>query len=250
MQLVASFILTIALIFNVAIARSEPLKIATTFYTPPFIFSTSNNHFYGFDITTMQYLCKKINRECTFVPIAFDDLLPTVKKGTIPIAINALTITDSRMKFVDFSKPYLPSECSLLVKSSSTGFPISIPELDKRTFGVVKGNIFTEIIRSLGITKARIKGYSNTSDMINALNNGDVSTLLIDSPSANFWQMESKGMFQIRGPQIPCGDGLGIAVNKNETKLLKALNQAIDAYHQSPQFHANFNQYIRVNRMQ
>ncbi len=59
---------------------------------------------------------------------------------------------------------------------------------------------------------------------------------LMDSPSAYFWDIHSSGALKMIGDPIPSGIGFGIAVNKEETLLLHAINKALLIYLQSDDF--------------
>lgn len=252
MWIVKRLILIPLLFFSmITVSAAQQLIVAVTPFRPPFVFKTANNHYYGFDISLMLHICKTIKRECVFKSMDFDDLLRDVASESeeIMIAISGITITPQRWKIVNFSKPYIPSECSYLTKAENADNPLTLDFLNEQRFGIEKGNIFDEVIRSVGINNAPISSYRNVHELIDALNRNNVSMIMLDTPSAYFWQLESKGQFKVIGKPFTCGYGMGIVVNKDEVQLLRQINQALDIYHQSEAYKLDYNRFINYKYM-
>lgn len=250
MWLLKRFILMMFItVFVTTVTIAQPLQVAVTPFTPPFSFKTSSNNYYGFDISLMLEVCQILKRECIFKSMEFDKLLNEVANNRSPVAISSITITPERLKTVNFSKPYIPSECSFLTHKKNDHHPFDLTFLDRQRFGIVRGNIFEEVIRSLGVNNAPVIRYRDNHALIDALNRNNVSMIMLDTPAAFYWQMQSKGMFKTFGKPFKCGYGIGIAINKDNTELLQEINNAIDLYHQSEAFKTDYNRYINYKFM-
>ncbi|MCC5792987.1 MAG: transporter substrate-binding domain-containing protein [Legionellaceae bacterium] len=232
------------LLLQTHISRAEPLEIMVNGDAAPYVMMTGNNVFHGFDIDMMLYLCKVMNRECSFRSAPFDQIINAVATGAVQLAVSGITITRARADRVNFTQPYLPSLCSYLGKSNIRGVDPNLSFLEQQRFGIVSGTIFGDIIRSSGVTNARITTYNDTHTLIDALYRGNISLVLLDKPSALYWQARGKGTFTIVGKPFPCGLGMAIAVNPQNTSLLNELNHAITQYARSELYQTHRRLYM------
>jgi polar amino acid transport system substrate-binding protein len=230
--------------FLIQWVKAEDLVIGVASYTPPFVYKTSTNHYYGFDVFMMMDLCKIIEANCTFTSIPFNELIDAVAKGKVDMAVSAITITIERMERVNFSKPYMPSYCSLLTRSDNISGTVDINYLEKQYYGIRQQDVFEIIIRSMGILNAPIYTYRNDHLLIDSLRKEKISMIMMDTPSAFYWQVKSKGVFKVLGKPFDCGYGFGIAINKNETSLKRRIDEAIDKYHDNGDFKEDYNRFL------
>ncbi|HET8855455.1 MAG TPA: transporter substrate-binding domain-containing protein [Salinimicrobium sp.] len=97
---------------------SEPLIIGIT-ETPPFIIK-ENGKYKGLSISSWELVNEKLNADFRFRTYpSLISLLEGIENGEVDFSINPITVTDSRMKRLDFSQPYFISYTGV-AKNSET----------------------------------------------------------------------------------------------------------------------------------
>ena len=247
MMLMKKLLLTLSfLLTSIGILHAdEPLKIGTTQFTYPFVIQGGNHQLFGFDIAMMTYICATIHRSCEYRIMKFDELLPAVANKEIDVAVNSITITPQRAQIVDFSTPYLVSKTRFLAQKNMNKTPFSVKLLSTSKIGGLTGTITKEELLSLGVNNPNITYYKQEGNMIEALTAGNIDLALVDEPTAAYWATHSAGELIEFGKSITYGFGLGIAVNKEETELLKKINAALQKYQNSKNFKIDYAMYIQ-----
>jgi polar amino acid transport system substrate-binding protein len=221
-----------------------PLRVGIDSFTPPFVMEGANRQYFGFDISMMEYICKHIQRRCIFIPLNFEQIFNAVEKGEVNTAVSALTITSARATRVNFSIPYLLSASRFLGSSEWAKQPFGLAVLHNRRIGVEKGTIFPAVIEALGVRNPKIIEYADAPTLIDALQTGKIDFVLIDDPSAIYWQSQSSGKLRVLGQGFTYGFGFGIAINPREIDLLREINQALVSYQNSKEFKRDYGKYI------
>lgn len=225
-------------------AAGEPLVVGIQSFTPPFVMQGAKNEIYGFDVDMMNSLCKILDRSCQFRIMKFEELIPAVENNTIDAAVSSITITSKRAKIVSFSSPYLMSYSRFLATHSTESKPFSIESLTSKTVGVESGTIFSDQINDMKIKNVTIKEYPRIEEQLEALNSGKVDYILVDNPTALYWEANSSGAFSVVGKPYMYGYGLGIVMNINNKELVQNINKAILQYQDSDDFKTNYNRYL------
>ncbi len=239
--LVAFFLLS--LIIVPSYAKDQPLRVAVNPYSSPFVMR-GNHQIYGFDIAMMDKLCEIINRDCQYVMMNFDQIIPSIMNKNVDLGISDITITLERAKLVNFTMPYMTSRTSFLGKKELQNSVITPTFLQDKTIGVKQGSIFPQVIKSLGVTNPKIINFNEEGKIIDALINGDIDLAMLEEPTAMYWQSNSSAVLAVIGKPITFGNGLGIAVNKDNAALLDSLNNAIKQYLNSKDFKTNYHMYL------
>ena len=81
---------------------------------PPFTSFNAKNEWEGFEIDLLAALCKQMDADCPIVSIAWDGLIPALTGKKIDIIFNSMSITEERMKVIDFSDKYYNSPAELI----------------------------------------------------------------------------------------------------------------------------------------
>ena len=225
-------------------AAGEPLNVGIVSFVPPFIMQGANKESSGFDVDMMNSICKMIDRTCVYHIMRFNQLLPSVAKGTLDVAVSSITITPGRQKIVNFSVPYMLGSSRFLTKKVKPAPAFSLEALSGKNIGVASGTIFSDQIHEMAIKDPNIKEYPRLEDQLDALNSGQVDYILVDSPTATYWDANSADSLMAIGPPYPFGDGLGVAINPNEVDLLSAINDAMLKYQNGPEYKMNYDKYL------
>jgi polar amino acid transport system substrate-binding protein len=199
----------------------EPLTVGSDIPYPPFE-QGKPGKYTGFDIELMEAIAAKIGRTAEFQDTSFETIFRDVGQGKFEAVISAATITPEREKEVAFSDPYYLSEQAILVKEGSD--IKGLAELEGKTVGAQQGTTGLE----LGKEKANaseLRPYPEGPDAINALKAGTVEAVIIDAPVAQN-AVEEEGGVEI-AEKVPTEETYGIAVAKDNTTLLKEINQGL-----------------------
>ena len=242
------FLLIVHLAFQplFALAQNEPLTVAAPPYYPPFIMQGANNQFFGFDISMMVFICKQIERQCQFKIIDFDKAIDAVSNQQVDVAVGAISINTERAQKVYFSTPYLPTQAQFLGRAQEGSKTFSLTDLANKRIGIEKGSVFDQEIKILGVKNPTIVPYQHKEMMLEALSQQKIDYVLLDAPTSQYWQNHSSGILTALGEPFDYGNGLGIAVNKQDTVLLNQINQALIKYQKSGDFKTNYSLYLEI----
>ena len=81
------------------------LVMATNAQFPPYE-SLSGDKVVGFDADMMQAVCDKLGYELKIEDMEFDSIIAAVDSGKADVGVAGMTVTEDRLKNIDFSDPY------------------------------------------------------------------------------------------------------------------------------------------------
>lgn len=93
------------------------LIMVTNAEFPPYE-SYENGKVIGIDIDIMEAICDELDMELEVQNIAFDSLISAVDREIADVGAAAVSITEERLKQVDFSKPYAQAKQVVLVRNN------------------------------------------------------------------------------------------------------------------------------------
>lgn len=204
------------------------LTVGSDLDFPPMEALDDNGNPTGFGVAMTQELCDRLGLEMNFLdPQNFDSLVTQVNAGeTMDIAVSSITITDERAEMVAFSDPYYDSNLALVV---SKGAYTDKKELNSPDviIGVQSGSSGEDWAKE-NLPEATIKAFGGPTDAMTALTAGQVQGVVYDEPvAANHTgangQFPDAEILEV----IATGEQYGIAVNKDNTKLLEDINAAL-----------------------
>lgn len=110
--LVAAFMPTdgkIVIPADLELAGDKMLKMGTNAAFAPFEYAEGDK-IVGFDITMAQNIAKQAGTKLTVVDMEFNSLISALTAGTIDFVAAGMSVTEERLKNVDFSNPYYASQ--------------------------------------------------------------------------------------------------------------------------------------------
>jgi len=169
------------------------------------------------------------------IPTTRDKLISGVAEGLGDIAVGNLTVTEDRLKLVDFAAPQGQRPNTEIVVTGPKSPPISaIDDLSGKTVHVRKASSYFESLTALndrfrkqGKPEAKLVLVSDAledEDMMEMLNAGLLEVIVVDDWKAEMWaQILSKIKPQ---PEIALREGgqVGWAIRKGSPKLQEAIN--------------------------
>ncbi len=180
----------------------------------------------GFGVAMMNEIASRLGLECEFLPPQnFDTLITQVASAAkMDIAVSSITITDERAETVAFSNPYYDSNLAVVVAKDSE--LQSIDDLSSAIIGVQQGTSGEDWAKE-NAPDAELAPFTGITEVMAALRTGKVTAAVYDQPVAeNLVANEFKDDAKVLDI-IATGEQYGIAINKDNTKLVEDINKVL-----------------------
>jgi polar amino acid transport system substrate-binding protein len=186
----------------------------------PFSYVASDGTMSGFDIDVAEAVAKELGLEPVQKKFKFGGIVEGVKSGRFDAAVASHTITEERLKAVNFSIPYYYSGPQIFVRPDST--VQTLDDLKGKEIAVSKGSTYAEMAQ-----KVTDKIILLDSDVValEALSKGKHDAVITDFVTGK--EAIGAGM-QIVGKDMLGRSEQAIAVAKGNDKLLEEINKAIE----------------------
>jgi len=211
-----------------------PLKVAIDPTYEPFTFKSADGQPTGFDVDVANALCEQIKRKCEFVEQVWDSMIPGLNAKKYDVIISSMSITDERLKEVDFTDKYYNTPSRIVLKKG-TKFT-DAASIKGKKIGVLKGS--TQEKYALGDLKPAgviVNSYEAQDQVYLDIKSGRLDGTVADymEVTGGFLSKPEGAKYELVGPDLKdpkyYGYGAGIALRKGEDKLKGELNEAIKA---------------------
>lgn len=205
-------------------AEGSTLRIGTDATYPPFeIVDTESGQPVGFDIDIIKAVCEVNGWTPEFIVTPFDGIISGLKGGKYDCIISAMTITPERAAMVAFSEPYYLAGQVVAVPVSDTVINSSA-DLVRRRVGVQLGTTGERMAKAMqGVT---VFSYDNIGAAFIDMENGHLDAVLNDYPTTMEY-IKRRALAKTVG-ELLSEEHYGIAVRKDNHKLLEYINKAIE----------------------
>jgi len=174
------------------------------------------------------------------VPMARDQLFPSLQQGKVDVVAAALTITPERMKMADFSTPTRTGVSEIAVIAPGVA-PVATPEaLSGRAVFVRRSSSYyeslqqlNETLKSSGKPPVLIKEAPEAledDDLLEMVNAGLVEITIMDDYMVDFWAQVFANVRPQKGAAIRSGGDIAVGVRKNNPRMLEATNRWIKTH--------------------
>ena len=197
------------------------LTMATNAAFPPYEMTTDAGEFEGIDIDTAKAIAEKLGLELQIDDMDFDAALLSVQQGKADIVMAGVTVTDERKAVMDFSDSYATGVQVVIVKEGSD---VTLDNLGEKMIGTQRGTT-GYIYTSDDYGDDHVTAYDNGASAVQALINGQVDCVVIDSAPAEAFVAANAGLTILDTEYVT--ESYAIGVNKDNTALLDAINQAL-----------------------
>lgn len=216
------------------------LLIAVDAPYPPFEIGTPDDaDFSGFDVDVGTGIAEKLGLQPEFQDTSFDTIFRDVAAGQFDVVIAASTITPGRQKTVNFSDPYYEAQQALVVPEGSD--IATVEDLAGKIVGAQDATT-GETYANDETDAAEVRGYPEGPDAISALVTGQVDAAIIDQPVAAD-AVEKQGGIVI-ATEIPTNELYGIAIAKENTEMLDAVNKALTELKEDGTIQGLYDKYL------
>ena len=220
-------------------AAGGVLTMATNAEFPPYEFH-DGGEIVGIDVEIAEAIAEKLGMTLEIEDIAFDSIIPEVDSGKADIGLAGMTVSEDRLKNVDFSEPYTTASQVIIVKNESD---IAGPDdLAGKYIGVqlgTTGDIYASDYEEEGST---IERYSKGFEAVQAMMQGKIDAVVIDLEPAKVFVSENEGI-KILDEALTVEE-YAIAVKKGNTELVEKLNGALAELKDSGELQAIIDKYI------
>ena len=224
-----------------AVTTPAELKVAIDPTYEPFTFKTADGQPTGFDVDIANALCEQIKRKCVFVEQVWDSMIPGLNAKKYDVIISSMSITDDRMKEVDFTDKYYNTPSRIVLKKG-TKFT-DAASIKGKKIGVLKGS--TQEKYALGELKTAgvvVNSYEAQDQVYLDIKSGRLDGTVADymEVTGGFLSKPEGAKYELVGPDLKdpkyFGYGAGIALRKGEDGLKAELNAAIKAIRSAPTY--------------
>ncbi|WP_347549393.1 transporter substrate-binding domain-containing protein [Pseudalkalibacillus hwajinpoensis] len=186
---------------------------------PPFSTVDENGDLSGFDVAVGKAIAEKLGLEPEVEKFKFSGMVSAIQSGRYDAAVASHTITDERKKAVNFSEPYYYSGPVLYVQPGSD--IKSIEDLSGKDVAVSKGSTYEKSAQEY---TDKISNYDSDQTALRALSEGKHDAVITDDITGK--QAIEEG-FKIEKIEQLGTSEQAVAIKKENSKLLEAVNEAI-----------------------
>jgi len=198
---------------------------------PPFSEKGPDGQWRGWEIDIGQAVCAAMNEECVLVEIAWDGLIPALLSRRIDVVMASMSITEERMRTIDFSEKYYDSPAVVVAPRSST-ISDDPQTFDGKVVGVQLATIHSNYVEKyLADHVDAVRTYQSFDEVNQDLAAGRVDAVIGDSIAIEpFLQSQAGQCCEIKAELYDeeiFGLGAGFGLRKGEDDLKARLNAAI-----------------------
>ena len=200
------------------------LKIGSdTTYPPMEMIDPDTQEIIGFDIDVMDAICERISCKADFVTTAWDGIFAALAQGEFDLVVSGVSITEERMKSMDFSDPYLVVSQAILSRVEDEG--LTVDDFKQgRMLAAQTATTNAQLAENL-VGRENVRLYDTFAAAILALQNADVDGVVIDGTSGAAYEQQFAGELTMGITGLKA-DPLGIVFQKG-SPLVDDINEGL-----------------------
>ena len=197
------------------------LIMSTNAAFPPYEMVADDGSFEGIDVEVAGAIAGKLGLELVVDDMDFDAALLAVQQNKSDIVMAGVTVTEDRQLIMNFSDSYATGVQVVIVKEGSD---VTLDNLGEKMIGTQRGTT-GYIYTSDDYGDDHVTAYDNGASAVQALQNGQVDCVVIDAAPAEAYVEANPGLTILDTEYVT--ENYAIGVNKDNTALLDAINQAL-----------------------
>ena len=197
------------------------LIMSTNAAFPPYEMVADDGSLEGIDVEVAGAIAGKLGLELVVDDMDFDAALLAVQQNKSDIVMAGVTVTEDRQLIMDFSDSYATGVQVVIVKEGSD---VTLDNLGEKMIGTQRGTT-GYIYTTDDYGDDHVTAYDNGASAVQALLNGQVDCVVIDSAPAEAFVAANAGLTILDTEYVT--ENYAIGVNKDNTALLDAINQAL-----------------------
>lgn len=221
--------------------RRVVLRFLTTGDFPPFNFYDEDGVLTGFNVDLARAICLQLQVTCEVSERPWAQLLPSLQKSEVDAVIAGHAVTAQALQKVAFSDRYFHTPGRFARRRKNTGLTATPEGLEGKRIAVASGTAHEAYVRQF-FRGSRILVFDNPDIAREALKAGEVDVVFGDAVSLSFWinGTASEQCCRFSGgaflePKF-FGDGMAIALPKDDPQLKADVNNALAEVRTSGRF--------------
>ncbi|WP_235871444.1 transporter substrate-binding domain-containing protein [Shimia sediminis] len=199
---------------------------------PPFASKGADGKWVGWEIEIGDALCAAMNEECSWVEVSWDGIIPALQSKKFDAIVASMSITENRMKVINFSDKYYQTP-AVVVAPKSSDITASAEGVSGKVVGVQISTTHAAFAeKHFSATADSIKPYQTADERNQDLVSGRVDAIIGDSLAVSkFLESETGACCEIKGEVSDVavyGPGIGAGLRKEDTELRDKINAAIE----------------------
>lgn len=222
------------------------LLMATNATFPPYEYYDGND-VVGIDAEIAAKIAEKLGLELEIQDMEFNSIITSVNQGKADMGMAGMTVSEDRLKNVDFSDPYYSTTQVILVRSDEAEITSSA-DLKGKTVGVQTGTTgdtyATDADKEHNHGIAEVKRYNKFMDATSDLIAGRLDAVIVDDFPADKLIERNPDKIKKLDEELT-GEDYAIAVPKGDTEMLNTVNEVLDELEESGELDEIFDKYLQ-----
>ena len=202
------------------------LIMSTNAEFPPYETVVDDGSFEGIDVEVAGAIAEKLGLELIVDDMDFDAALLAVQQNKSDIVMAGVTVTEDRQMVMNFSDSYATGVQVVIVKEGSD---VTMDNLGEKMIGCQRGTTgyiyASDSPENGGYGEDHVTAFDNGASAVQALMNGQVDCVIIDSAPAAEFVAANAGLTILEGAWVE--EFYAIGMNKDNAALLDAVNTAL-----------------------
>ena len=171
------------------------LTMATNAFFPPYEYYDEADKIVGIDAEIAAAIAEKLGLELVIEDMDFNAIITAVKQGGADFGLAGMTVTEDRLKEVDFSISYATGVQSIIVKEGSPITDVDSLYADGASYKVgVQLGTTGDIYATDDFGEEFVTPFPNGNEAILALIGGNIDCIIIDNAPANAFVAANPGL--------------------------------------------------------
>ena len=214
------------------ISALRAIRFLTDDDYPPMNFALPDGQLAGFNVDLARAICEQLQVGCTIQARRWDTLVDSLLSGKGDAVIASLAPSAAMRARIDFTQPYYLTPARFAARKDAAFAARGAIDLGGKAVGVVRGSAHEAYLATF-FPSATAKPYAEEAALRDALRDGAVEAVFGDGLSLAVWLGGSGAAgccAFIGGPFLESryfGEGVGIALRKEDVDLRRALDWAL-----------------------
>ncbi len=219
------------------------LIMATNAYFPPYEYYEGDK-IIGIDAEIADAVAKELGLELVINDMEFDSIITSVKGGAADFGLAGMTITEDRLKEVDFSISYASGVQAIIVKEGSPIKTVDDLYADGAAYKVgVQLGTTGDIYATDDFGDELVTQYTKGNEAVVALLGGDIDCVIIDNEPAKAFVENNEGLTILETSYAD--EDYAACIAKENTDLKNAIDAAILKLTEDGTIDAIIDKYIK-----
>jgi len=178
------------------IVKRDKLIVATFSTAPPFCYTDDAGKLVGFDIDIAKFIAKSLlgdEKKIEFVTVTSEGRWPAVNSGRADIGIATTTVYPDRALRVAFTRPYIDSGISILVRDDTNVTNLAGLNNAKFTLANLSNPQMADRAKRF-LPNVKLLTFDTPAALFTAVKSGQAQAMQMDTPVVNWYAANNKDM--------------------------------------------------------